>query len=368
MNARRNQPADPGLALLAVILVTAGAVALYSSSAILADKEHADAFFYMKRQGVFGAVGLVLMGILSKTPYQRLREWLWPAVAVTATLLVAVLFAPKVGGARRWLRLGPFGLQPAEFAKLTIILFLADYLDRRRSRLQNFVQGMAVPWAVVGALLGLMLLEPDLGTPSLIFAVTLCVLFVGGARMRFVAAAFAAAVPLVVWQLWAYPYRRARLMSFLDPFADSSGTGYQLSQSLLAFGSGGWLGKGLGHSDVKLLYLPAPHTDFIFPVICEELGLPGGFVVLGLFVWFLSRGLSIARRAPDLYGMLLASGITFLIVMQAFFNMAMSMGLIPTKGLPLPFFSYGGSSLLVMLAATGVLLNISRHGHHAPRR
>ena len=367
MSSRRARPADPALALLAFILVTAGAVALYSSSAILADKEHADAFYYIKRQGLFGAAGMLLMVVLSRTPYQRLREWLWPAVAVTTLLLVAVLFAPKVGGARRWIRLGPVGLQPAEFAKLTIILFLADYLDRKRSRLQNFMQGMVVPWTVVGVLLALMLLEPDLGTPSLIFAVTLGVLFVGGARMRYVGAAFALAMPLVAWQLWAYPYRRARLLSFLDPFADASGTGYQLSQSLLAFGSGGWLGKGLGHSDVKLLYLPAPHTDFIFPVICEELGLPGGFVVLGLFVWFLSLGMSIARRAPDLYGKLLAAGITFLIVLQAFFNMAMSMGLIPTKGLPLPFFSYGGSSLMVVLAATGILLNISRHAHGTPR-
>lgn len=364
---RRAKGIDNNLLALAVLMLAAGIVALYSSSAILADKEYGDPLFYVKRQVFFGGLGLAGMMSLSRIPYQRLREWVWPAVAVTAVVLVAVLFGPKVGGARRWIRLGSFGLQPAEFAKLTVLLFLADYLDRKRSLVQNAAQGAAVPWAVVGMLLVLIGLEPDLGTPSLIFAVTVLTLFVGGARLRSLGWALAASVPVVVWQLWAYPYRRARVMSFLDPFADASGTGYQLSQSLLAVGSGGWLGKGLGHSDIKLLYLPAPHTDFIFPVLCEELGLLGGAGVLVLFVMFLQRGLLVARRAPDLYGTLLAAGITFLITLQGFFNMAMSLGLIPTKGLPLPFFSYGGSSLLVTTAAVGILLNISRHGAEAPR-
>lgn len=359
---RRAKGIDNNLLALAVLMLAAGIVALYSSSAILADKEYGDPLFYVKRQVFFGGLGLAGMMALSRIPYQRLREWVWPAVAVTAVVLVAVLFGPKVGGARRWIRLGSFGLQPAEFAKLTVLLFLADYLDRKRSLVQNTVQGVAVPWAVVGMILVLIGLEPDLGTPSLIFAVTVLTLFVGGARLHSLGWALAAAVPVVVWQLWAYPYRRARVMSFLDPFADASGTGYQLSQSLLAVGSGGWLGKGLGHSDIKLLYLPAPHTDFIFPVLCEELGMLGGAGVLVLFVMFLQRGLLVARRAPDLYGTLLAAGITFLITLQGFFNMAMSLGLIPTKGLPLPFFSYGGSSLLVTTAAVGILLSISRHG------
>lgn len=358
---------DGNLLALSVGMLLAGVVSLYSSSAILADKEFGDPLFYVKRQVFFGGLGLAGMMALSRVSYQRLREWVWPILGLTAVVLVAVLFGPKVGGARRWIRLGSFGLQPAEFAKLAVLLFLADYLDRKRSRLQSPVQGVAVPWAVVGGILVLIGLEPDLGTPTLIFAVTVLTLFVGGARLSTLGYALAASVPVIVWQLWAYPYRRARVLSFLDPFADASGTGYQLSQSLLAVGSGGWLGKGLGHSDVKLLYLPAPHTDFIFPVLCEELGLIGGAGVLVLFVMFLQRGLAIARRAPDLYGTLLASGITFLIVLQGFFNMAMSLGLIPTKGLPLPFFSYGGSSLLVTTAAVGILLNISRHGAEAPR-
>lgn len=365
---RRAKGIDSQLLLLAVGMLALGVIALYSSSAILADKECGDPLFYVKRQVFFGALGLAGMMALSRVPYQRLREWVKPVLFFTALFLVAVLFGPKIGGARRWIKLGGFGLQPAEFTKLTVVLFLADYLDRKRSRIATPLHGVVVPWAVVGGLLVLIGLEPDLGTPSLIFAVSVLILFVGGARLNALAWTLAAAVPIVVWQLWAYPYRRARVMSFLDPFADASGTGYQLSQSLLAVGSGGWLGKGLGHSDVKLLYLPAPHTDFIFPVLCEELGLIGGVGVLILFVMFLQRGLAIARRAPDLYGTLLAAGITFLITLQGFFNMAMSMGLIPTKGLPLPFFSYGGSSLLVTTAAVGILLSISRHSAQAPRR
>lgn len=357
---RRARAVDGQLLIWSAIMILAGAMALYSASAILADKEHGDAFFYVKRQGFFGLLGITAMAALSSISYQRLREGVWPMVGVTATLLIAVLFAPKVGGARRWLHIGPFGAQPAEFAKLTILLFIADYIDRKRSRLQSPVQGLLVPGGVVGLLLGLMLLEPDLGTPALIFTVTVALLYIGGARVDYIVGALLASLPLVAWQLWMYPYRRARLLSFLDPFAHAGGTGYQLTQSLLAVGSGGWTGKGLGQSDVKLLYLPAPHTDFIFPVLCEELGLLGGLLILSLFAWFLSRGLSIARRAPDLYGTLLASGLTFLIVLQAFFNMSMSLGLIPTKGLPLPFFSYGGSSLLVTMAAIGILLNISR--------
>ncbi|MDE2290918.1 MAG: FtsW/RodA/SpoVE family cell cycle protein, partial [Elusimicrobia bacterium] len=274
--SRRARTMDANLLFLAVSMLAAGTIALYSSSAILADKEHGDAFFFVKRQLLFGGLGLASMMALSRLSYQRLREWVWPLVAGTAVVLVAVLFGPRIGGARRWVHVAGFNLQPAEFAKLTVVLFLADYLDRKRSRVQNPVQGMVVPWAVVGLLLALIGLEPDLGTPFLIFMVTVLVLFIGGARLNYVVGAVAASVPVVAWQLWAYPYRRARLLSFLDPFAKATGTGYQLAQSLLAAGSGGWLGKGLGHSEVKLLYLPAPHTDFIFPVLCEELGLLGG--------------------------------------------------------------------------------------------
>lgn len=219
---------------------------------------------------------------------------------------------------------------------------------------------MIVPWGVVGAVLALIALEPDLGTPLLIAATAFLMLFLGGARPRHLGAAALAALPLLAYEMLKYPYRRQRLAQFLHPFQDAQGAGYQLSQSLMAVGSGGWLGRGLGESQLKLLYLPAPHTDFIFPVIAEELGLAGGLALLALFGWLLVRGMRIARNAPNLFGTLLAAGLTALLVLQAFFNVAMSIGLLPTKGVPLPFFSYGGSSMVVTLAAVGLLLSVSR--------
>ncbi|MBI2787705.1 MAG: FtsW/RodA/SpoVE family cell cycle protein [Elusimicrobia bacterium] len=203
-------------------------------------------------------------------------------------------------------------------------------------------------------------LEPDLGTPFLIFCVAILTLFVAGARWQSIAGALALAVPVVAEELWRKPYRRARLLSFMSPFENIKGAGYQLAQSILAVGSGGWTGKGVGASKLKLMYLPKPHTDFIFPVICEELGLIGAAVVLALFTTILIRGVRIARAAPNLFGTLLATGISLSIVIQAFFNIAMSIGLLPTKGIPLPFISYGGSSLLATMLGVGILLNVSR--------
>jgi cell division protein FtsW len=247
------------------------------------------------------------------------------------------------------------------------VLFLATYLDRKHSKLNSPGAGLAIPLGVVGVLLALIGKEPDLGTPAMMFVVAVLVLFVAGARLRWIFAALLAAVPVVIEELWRKPYRRARLMTFLKPFENIRGTGYQLAQAILAVGSGGWLGKGFGASQLKLMYLPKPHTDFIFPVIAEELGLVGALIVLGLFVTVLVRGVRIARRAPNLFGTLLACGITFTIVLQAFFNIAMAIGLLPTKGIPLPFLSFGGSSLLSTLMGVGVLLSISRQAPEGAR-
>jgi cell division protein FtsW len=300
------------------------------------------------------------MGWVSRLDYNRLREWVAPIYGVTAVLLLAALFFRPIAGARRWIHLGPIGLQPAEFAKLTAVLFLASYLDRKHSKLGTPAHGLLIPLGVIGVLLLLIGKEPDLGTPTLMFGVALLILFVAGARMRWLFAALGAAVPLVAEELWRKPYRRARLMTFLTPFENIKGTGYQLAQAILAVGSGGWFGKGFGASQLKLMYLPKPYTDFIFPVICEELGLLGAFVVLALYATILVRGIRIGRQAPNLFGTLLACGITFTIVLQAFFNIAMAIGLLPTKGIPLPFLSFGGSSLLSTLVGIGVLLSISR--------
>ncbi|MBI5200086.1 MAG: putative lipid II flippase FtsW [Elusimicrobia bacterium] len=357
---RRDAGVDMPLLGVVLLLTFIGMVMMYSASAHWAQQNHGDALFFVKRQLVWLAIGLPAMFVVSKINYNRWGEWAWLGVAVSVIGLIGALLSPPIAGVRRWIRFGPVGLQPAEFAKLAMLVFLADYLDRKRSKIDSPVHGAAVPWSVLGLMLGLILLEKDLGTPALMFATAVLVLFIGGARLRYVGAAIAASLPLLVWQLWAYPYRRRRVLSFMNPFEQAQGDGYQLVQSILAVGSGGWFGKGLGASQLKLLHLPTPHTDFIFPVVCEELGLAGSLFILGLFVTLLLRGIKVARAAPNLFGTLLGSGIVLWIALQAFFNASMSVGLIPTKGVPLPFFSFGGSSLVVTLVAMGILLNISR--------
>ena len=333
---------------------------VYSASAIYAEKSLGRPFHFFQRQFIWALIALPAMGAASRFDYNRLREWVRPLYVITVLMLLAALFFPPIAGARRWIRVGSIGLQPAEFAKLVSILFLASYLDKKNSKLGFFTQGVAIPLGVIGLLLLLIGLEPDLGTPALIFAVTILMMFVAGAGLRGLVWSLICAVPIVIEELWRKPYRRARVLSFLAPFENIRGVGYQLSQSILAVGSGGWLGKGFGASKLKLMYLPKPHTDFIFPVICEELGLAGALLILGLFATILVRGIRIARSAPNLFGTLLAAGLSFSIVLQAFFNIAMSIGLLPTKGIPLPFLSFGGSSLLSTMLAIGILLNISR--------
>jgi cell division protein FtsW len=279
---------------------------------------------------------------------------------MTAIALIAALFAPAREKVHRWLPLGPFTLQPSELAKYACVLFLASYLDRKHSKTASPVRGLLVPAGVVSTLLLLIALEPDLGTPILIFAVTLALLWIGGGRLLHLAAAGMCVLPAVAYEIIKRPYRVKRVIHYIGMLRGTSEASYQLEQALLAVGSGGWLGKGLGASQLKLMYLPTPHTDFIFPVVCEELGLLGALTLLGLFAGLLVRGMRVARAAPNLFGSLLAAGITLTICLQAFINACMSIGLLPTKGMPMPFISYGGSSLLVTLSAAGILLNISR--------
>lgn len=354
---------DYALLICVLVLLALGVVMVYSASAIWAEKNLGRPLYFFQRQMIWAMISLTAMTWVSRLDYNRLREWTFPVYGIVAATLVAALFFPPIAGVRRWIRLGPIGLQPAELAKIASVMFLAAYLDRRHSKLASPIHGLVLPLGVVGVLLWLIGLEPDLGTPVLMFGVAILMLFVAGARMRWLAAALLAAAPVVAFELWRKPYRRARLMSFLTPFENIKGAGYQLAQSILAVGSGGWFGKGIGASKLKLMYLPTPHTDFIFPVVCEELGLVGALVVLGLFATILVRGIRIARAAPNLYGTLLAAGVTFTIVLQAFFNVAMSIGLLPTKGIPLPFFSFGGSSLLATMIGVGILLSVSRQSH-----
>lgn len=357
---RRDAPMDYTLLATAMALMCVGIVMVYSASAIWAEQNLGNSLYFLKRQVVWAVIGVLAMSWFSRLDYNRFREYVFPVFVGTVLLLGAALVSSPVAGVRRWIRLGPIGLQPAEFAKLTSVLFLSYYLDRKRSKLDSPVHGLLLPMAVVFVLLALIGKEPDLGTPSLMFAVMLLLIFVGGGKVQYVLGAMAAGAPVVLWQILRVPYRRARLLTFLSPFQNMRGAGYQLAQSILAVGSGGWFGKGFGASQLKLMYLPTPHTDFIFPVICEELGLAGALILLALFALLLVRGVRIARQAPNLFGTLLAAGITFTICLQAFFNVGMSIGVLPTKGIPLPFISFGGSSLLATLIGVGILLNISR--------
>lgn len=365
MNPRRRSAMDYTLLGVAVLLVCCGLIMVYSASVIWAEQNMGQPLYFFKRQLIWAAVSLTAMSWFSRFDYNRFREYVLPVFFVTVIALAAALVSPAIAGVRRWVRIGPIGLQPAEFAKLTAVLFLAYYLDRRRSKTGSVAVGVVIPVMIVGILLALIGKEPDLGTPSLMFVVAMLLIFIGGGKVQYLFGLGLASLPLLAYELWKYPYRRARLMNFLAPFDDARGTGYQLAQAILAVGSGGWFGKGFGASKLKLMYLPTPHTDFIFPVICEELGLLGALGLLALFGLLLVRGVRIARQAPNLFGTLLAAGITFTICLQAFFNMGMSIGLLPTKGIPLPFISFGGSSLLATLVGVGVLLNISRQSRQA---
>ncbi len=386
---RRREGFDVVILGLAVLLLALGLIMVYSASAIWADQRWHSPLLFIKRQCVWALIGLTAMAALSRMDYNRLKEWVWPALVVTVLALIGALFTPPPPGTRanRWLLLGSWSLQPSEFAKLTAVLFLAYYLDRKRSKVSDPVRGLLIPVGITGILLFLIGIEPDIGTPILMFAVTLELLFMAGARMRHVAAAAALALPIVAYELIRKPYRLARIAAFLLPagtwievFASRLGVdpsrlklasvqeaSYQVEQSVLAIGSGGWFGRGFGASQLKLMYLPTPHTDFIFPVLCEELGFFGGLAIILLFALLLIRGFRVARHAPNLFGTLLAGGITLTICLQAFFNISMSVGLLPTKGIPLPLVSFGGSSLLATLAGIGIVLNISRHAQQAQR-
>jgi cell division protein FtsW len=300
------------------------------------------------------------MAFLSRIDYNRFKEWIWPIFVVTILGLGAALLCHPVANTHRWIIVGPIRLQPSEFAKIASAIFLAYYLDRKASKLDSPWRGFVVPVAFVGVLLGLIGWGRDLGTPMIMFVMMLFVLFVAGTRLKHILAAAAMAVPVVAYEILSSPYRVKRLLTFVTGGIDTQGQGYQVAQAMLAAGSGGWVGKGFGASKIKLMYLPEPHTDFIFPVLCEEAGLIGAVAVLALFAGFLLRGMRAARLAPNMFGALLATGLTLSICLQAFINMSMSIGLLPTKGLTLPFISYGGSSLLATLAAVGILLNISR--------
>ena len=360
----REKKPDLILLLVTLFLVTIGTVMIYSSSSILATEKFHDGQYFLKKQIFFLCIGILVMILASKIPYYKLRKLAWPGVVVSAILLCA-LWIPhlgvRAGGAVRWLNLGIFSFQVSEMVKVAMILFLAHFLTENVKHVREIRRGLLVPLGVTGAIVALILLEPDFGTTVIMVILALMMIYLAGGRLLHLGGMVAMFIPVAVWVLLHKKYRITRLLAFLDPWKDPRHSGFQIIQSLISFGSGGPLGVGIGDGMQKLFYLPEPHTDFILSVIAEESGFIGVGLVLFLYVVLIVRGFQIALKSPDLFGNLLASGLTMLLALEAVINIAGVMGLIPLKGLALPFLSYGGTSLVMSLAAVGILLNISAY-------
>lgn len=363
---RYAQP-DRWLFVATLALCAVGVVMVFSASAVMAREEFGSGYAFVGRQMVALVLGLAGMFALMRTDYRKLRQpaVIFTGMCVVVVLLIAVFFLDKNAATHRWIRFGPVGFQPSELAKLATIFYLAWFLELRRRPYSfgvNDVLHTLVPaFGPVVVISGLVVMQPDLGTGFEIFLIALAMLFVAGLSLRYVAGAALAALPVIYLFIVRVPYRYERVLAFLNPEHDPQGRGFQLMQSLIAVGSGGLAGVGLMQSRQKLFYLPEAHTDFIYAVLCEELGFIGGLALLALFGIYGWRGLRAALAAPDDFGKFVALGVTVMVVGQALINLSVVLGLMPTKGIPLPFVSYGGSSLVVMLLATGVLLNISQH-------
>ena len=369
-SGQRSAPArvamDHVLLFVTLTLALMGLVMVFSASAIVAGNRFQDPEFFLKRQIAWLGFGVLLMHLTSRIDYQLWKKLSIPILVTMVVLLVMVLI-PSLGvaakGARRWLRWGLISIQPAEMVKLVTVIYLAAYLARKSDKVTWFRNGLLPVLIVVGLLSGLVLLEPDLGTVVVLGLVTVCLLFLGGARIAHLAGLALCAIPVVLVLVLGSSYRRQRLMTFLAPWKDASDAGFQITQSFLAFGSGGPFGVGLGEGKQKLFFLPEAHTDFVLALVGEELGLAGTASVIVLFALFVWRGFQIATRARMPFGKYLGLGITLLIGIQALVNAAVVTGLLPTKGLTLPFVSYGGSSLVVSFVGVGMLLSISRDRH-----
>jgi cell division protein FtsW len=361
---------DSSILLLAVVLTCFGVVMVYSSSSIMAAKRYGDGFYFLKRQGLFALIGFAVMVLVMQIDYHRLRRLAVPFFLGCAALLVAVLIpglGSHAGGASRWIRLPGFSVQPAELAKLGLVMYMAHSLSKKGEKIRSLKFGF-IPYVVVLAcLLFLVLLQPDLGSAITLAAVAMMMLLVAGTRLTYVLSMGILAMPFLYFAVMNVDYRRRRIMAFLNPWEDPTNTGFQIIQSWIAIGTGGLFGNGLGEGKQKLFFLPEAHTDFIFAVVGEELGFAGVLVIAAMFLLLVLRGTRAALNAPDDFGRNLAFGVTLLLGLQAFVNIAVVLGLLPTKGLALPFISYGGTSMVTTLLAVGILLNVSSQGQEERR-
>jgi cell division protein FtsW len=357
-------PPDVTLAATLVGLIAFGVVMVYSASAVYANNMFGNGFHFLIRQTVFAVAAFAVLIIFTRIDIGLLRRSTYPVLLVAVLLMVAVAlgFGRSAGGATRWLAVGPVNVQPAELAKLAMIMWLAHSLAKKSDRVRTFSIGFLPHVLVAGLLMLLCLAQPDFGSAVMIALLTFVVLFAAGAKAGYLLGCVLLALPVGYAAIASSPYRMRRITAFLEPFEHRQGAGYQITESLMSFGSGGWTGVGLGDGRQKLLFLPEAHTDFISAIIGEELGFIGVVLLCAAFGWVVFRGLRAAWRAQDEYSGYLAAGMTLFIGLQAFTNLAVAMGLLPTKGLALPFVSYGGSSLLVNAAAAGIILNTSRYG------
>jgi cell division protein FtsW len=359
----RKLKSDNVLFIATILLVALSVVMVYSSSAPVALERYGQASIFLERQAMWAALGLPMLWLLMKVDYRTYRQpiVIWTCLGLVAVALVAVLFSPPINNARRWFGVAGLGVQPSEFAKLATIFFIAAILERRMHRIDEVTYSLSAIGIVVVALVGLILLEPDFGTAMTLVSIAAVMVFAAGLHYRYIFGAVLALLPAVYIIAMGASYRRRRLLAFLNPWDDPLGDGFQIIQSMIAVGTGGVWGRGLMNGVQKLFYLPEPHTDFIYAVISEELGLIGATAVVLCFSVITWRGVRAAFRAPDGFGAFLAVGLTTMIAVQAFVNISVVLGLIPTKGLPLPLVSMGGSSLLANLIGMGILLNVSQH-------
>ena len=346
-----------------LVLIGIGVVMIYSASSIPMWQATGESTGLLKKQILYLAIGFIAMFVSMAIDYQKLRKYAKPLLAVAVFPLILVLIpglSREVGGAKRWLHFFGFNYQPSEFVKIALIIYVADFIVRKNRYLKSFWDGFVPPMVVLGFVTLLILIQPDLGTAISLVVLVCAMLFVSGARPLYLILSFLSALPLLYVLVFSVPYRRARILAFLNPWLDPKGSGFQIIQSQIALGSGGLLGVGLGQSKQKLFYLPAAHTDFIFSIIGEELGLIGAACVILLFIFLIWKMSRITYCIQDPFGKLIAIGVITLISFSAVVNIGVSMGSLPTKGLPLPFISYGGSSLIFHMVAVGLLLNVSK--------
>ncbi len=359
----RKLSSDKILFAATLTLVLVGVIMVFSASAVLASEKFHSPYYFLLRQGIWALLGLTGMWLLMHVDYHYYRK---PIVVFTglflcSVLLLAVFFLDKSHNTHRWFKLGLLSFQPSELSKISLIIFLAFLLEKRVGEVNNLRHTLLPCFVVLLIFVSLIVAEPDLGTSVCMVIVAFILLFAAGLSYKYVAGALLLALPPLFCLIYFFEYRMRRVLAFLDPWKDPQGTGFQIIQSLIAVGTGGLTGVGLMEGKQKLFYLPEPHTDFIFAVIGEELGLIGSLLLILLFGIFLWRGVRLSLRAPEPFGQFLGIGLTTMIVCQAFINMSVVLSVVPTKGIPLPFISSGGSSLLINLMGVGVLLNVSQH-------